>query len=223
MKTYQMILAIWAAVVISVPVGAYAQSHLFGDGQSGAGLAANLESGEDYTMVGATFGYTVNGRIDFGLSFGRASFDESEYGEDFSATQIAPYANATIVRPTAQSPVGVILQGAYGKTSFSGDVLDNQQWDLSSVGLSAGGVLYLELEASPEVKVYPALGVGYSSVTSTIEDQANNSVDEEVTDTLFSGGVTLLFNNRVFVTPSFTSFDGSSSWGVSAGVVLSSK
>jgi len=223
MMTWQRVIVVMVAAVISVPVVAHAQSHLFGDGQNGAGLAANLESGEDYTMVGATFGFTVNGRIDFGLSFGRASFDESEFGEDFSATQFAPYANATIVRPTSQSPVGVIIQGAYGKTSFSGDVLDFQQWDLSSVGLSAGGVLYLELEASPEVKVYPALGVGYSSVTTTLEDQANNSTDEEVTDTLFSGGVTLLFNGRVFITPSFTSFDGSSSWGVSGGVVLATK
>ncbi len=80
--------------------------------------------------------------------------------------------------------------------------------------------MYLELEASPEMSVYPALGFAYASVKTTYEDSYGQSEEEIITDIMFLGSFTMLFKNGVYISPSLTSFDGSSSWNISAGVAM---
>jgi hypothetical protein len=220
MKYNLTLFAAVCCVSLCVCQDSLGQSYLFLDGQNGFGIAGSLESGEDYTSVGAKFAFSAAGRFDFGVEVGKASFDESEYGEDFTATQFSPFASAILVRPNESSPVGVIARAAFGTTSFSGDDLDALQWELGSTSYIAGGVLYLELESSPGLTVFPAVGVGYASVTATLEDSFGVSVDDEVQELLISGSVTFFLNQQMFITPSFTTFDGSSSWSVTAGIAI---
>ncbi len=60
------LVAIVVAAIVS-PISAWSQSYLFEDGQNGVVLAATIGSGEDYAMLGGTFGFTVAGRFDLGL------------------------------------------------------------------------------------------------------------------------------------------------------------
>ena len=220
MKYYITMIAVICCVSLVASQESLGQSYLFHDGQNGFGVAGTIESGEDYTSFGAKFAFSAAGRFDLGVEVGKASFDESEYGEDFSATQLSPFVAAMLVRPNESSPVGVIASAAYGAATFSGDELDALSWDLSSTSYAVGGVLYLELESSPKLSVFPAVGVSYAGVTATLEDSAGASVDEETKDMLITGSVTFYFNQQVFITPSLYTFDGSSSWGVAAGVAV---
>lgn len=199
---------------------ALGQSRFLDDGQSGAMVSIAAGTGEDYTSLGAGFGYSFGSKFELGLAFTRSSFDDEVIGEDGSGTEFTPYVLASVVRPTADSRLGLELGASYGFASFSSDGLDFLDWDMTGSALSIGGNLYLRLESSPSLTVYPLVSADYVTATVEIEDSYGDSVDEEVNEVAFGAGVALLFNRKVTVTPSFRSFDGDTSWGVSVGVVL---
>jgi len=223
MKSALIVLAL-LYVVTTYSVGeASAQNRYLDEGQSGVGLAGALGQGEDYTQVGAGLTYTVNGRLDFNISVSRSSFDEDEFGEDFSSTVFSPGISAALLRPTDTSVLGVEVGAGYGMASFSGDALDALGWEMSSNAVSAGIDFYLKLSSSPTLQVYPAIGASYVSVSGEIEDSFGNSVDDDVQDVLISGGVGFLVNRNVVITPSFSTFDGSSSWAISLRLMIPTK
>ena len=153
------------------------------------------------------------------LGVARQAYDEDEFGEDFTATVLSPGIAIAVVRPTDTSIVGLEIGAGYGRGTFSGDALDALGWGMKSNVYTAGADLYLRLISSPTLQVYPSISAYYASASSEIEDSFNNSIEENVDDVLFSAAVSLFINNKVHITPSFSSFDGSSSWGIGLGLV----
>jgi opacity protein-like surface antigen len=197
-----------------------AQNRFFADGQNGVGLRLGLGNSEDTSSFGASFTYTVNGLFDLGIGFSRASFDEDEWGENFTGTAIIPFVAAGIVRPSETSYLGIDLEGQYESLSYSGDALDVFGWDMSGHSYAFGASLYLRLESSPGLTVYPRAGLAYASVTAKIEDSFGDSLEDTNEDVLLSASVDFQINQRIVISPAFSHFDGSSSWGISLGFIL---
>lgn len=220
MKTTLVMFVVSCVVVVGFCSEAHAQNRFLGEGQSGLGLSAALGTAEDVTLIGAGFSYTINSRFDINFGLSRGSYDENAFGENFSSTSLLPGVTLAIVRPTETSILGLEINAGYEHTSYSGDFLDALAVDLSSKAYSVGLDAYLRIDASPALQIMPGLGVWYASASAKLEDSGGNSVEDSVEGALISGNVSFLINQKVFITPSFSTFDGSNSLAISLGYVI---
>jgi len=67
--------------------------------------------------------------------------------------------------------------------------------------------VYLRLETSPSLTIFPEVNLGYMTGTAKIE-------------AVFGGGVSLFFSEKVRLMPSFTTVDGNTTWGVMVWLVM---
>jgi hypothetical protein len=218
MKMYRLVLI--AVLVVFAALPAAGQVRFLEEGQNGFGLSAGLGTGEDYSSLGANFGYGISGRYEVGLGFSKVSFDDEVIGNDGSGTAFAPYFLAAVIKPTEASMFGLELGAAYEIDSYSSDALDYNNWDMSGKAFTAGASLYLKVPASPTVTIYPSLSVGYVTLSVEIEDSYGDSVDDDTSDAAIGASVAFLFNNKIWLSPSFRTFDGNSSYGLSVGFSL---
>lgn len=218
MKTFGLFAI--ALIVASTALPAFGQMRFLEDGQNGFGLCAGLGKGENSSSFGANFAYGISGRYEVGLAFSAVSFDDVVIGNDGSGTAFAPYFSAAVVKPTETSMFGLDLGAGYEIDSYSSDTLDYNNWDMSGNAFTGGASLYLKVPTSPATTVYPSLSVDYVSASTKIEDNFGGSVDGDTSDVAIGASVAFLFNNKFWLLPSFRTFDGNSSYGLSIGVSL---
>lgn len=199
---------------------ANAQMKFLPDGASGFGLGAGFLSGDSFTGFGGTANYTVKGSWDIGLSVSRLSLDDNVFGNDGSATAVTPWFALGLVRPKAESKLGAELTVGYEMDSYSSDELDMLNWDATSKALTGAVSVYVRLESSPTLTIFPEANLGYMTGTAKIEDEAGDSLDADIDEVVFGGGVTFFFNEKVKLAPSVTIIDGDATWGVMVGLVL---
>ena len=209
-----VILSLSIAFVVSP---AFSQNRYYLDGQNGISIAGTFQGGEDYTAFGAIVDFTVNGIFDLGVGLARASFDQDEYGPNFSSFEVSPYLLVSLVRPSGISSVGFDLGFSYGSSTSSGDVLDANNVDMLSSGYNAGGEVYFNINSSPGLRILPALSISYTSVTSKIESDYGGSEEETVSGVSMGAEVSFFLNHRVFIVPAFRYFEESAAWGIKAG------
>lgn len=207
-------------LVLTAAGTAMAQSRYLEDGQSGAAISAGLGSGDGYSSLSAGLGYSFGSKFELGLGVSKSSLDDDLIGNDGSLSEISPYALATVVRPKNGSMVGLEFSAQYSKGTFSSDGLDELVWDMTSSAVGIGGNLYLKLESSPSLQVYPMVSADYITITTKIEDAYGDSVDDDTSDVSLGVGLGLLFNKKVAITPHLSTFDGETSYGVSVTLLI---
>ena len=216
------VLFLGLAILVCGAGGAFAQSRYLEDGQNGFAVSGAVGSGEDYTSFGAGFDYSISGRYDIGVGISRASYDEDEFGPDFSSTEITPFFAIALVRPSETSPVGFELGASYGFASISGDVLDYNELEMSANATSLGGNVYFFVDSSPTLRIIPSLTLAYNMGKSKIEDSFGNSVETDVDGIAIGGAVSFQINKKVWIVPRITHFDESTSWSVRVGLTMPS-
>lgn len=221
MKKLSISLALMIVALVAAP--AMAQMKFLDEGRSGFGLGVGLSSADGISGLGGGVVYTAAGRFDLGFNVTRLSLDDDLIGNDGSAVTLTPTITMGLVRPAGEQRLGLELGAAYETTTYDSDGLDALGWDMSSSGLTGMLSLYMRAVASPSLVMFPELSVGYVTGSMEIEDSFGDSVDEDVSEAVFGAGVSLFFNDRVRLTPSFMSIDGETTWGVTLGIVTAGR
>ena len=201
---------------------AYSQSSFLKYRQSGIGLSAFLNSGENYTGFGASFGYSFASKFDLGLVVGRTNFDDEVIGRDGNGTSFSPFATVTLFKPSKISILGAELSASYGYGSYNSDELKRQNLDLSEDGINAGGTIYMRIETSPTLDVFPRLSIAYAKISQKLENAAGQSETATVEDVGYIVGIDFFFNDKVTIGPEFSTFDGNNSYKLIIGLVIPS-
>lgn len=212
--------AVLGLALLLAATTASAQMKYLNDGQSGFGLGAGYLLGEDFSGFGATADYTVRSSWDLGLNVNWLSLDEDTNGTDASATTVTPWFALGLIRPKEASKLGAELQVAYEMDSYSGDVLDELGADKSSDALIGAVSLYLRLESSPTMLVYPEVSLGYMAGSLNVEDSDGVEYETDIEEVVYGASVGVLFNQKVRVTPSFMWVDDNSTWALTLGLLM---
>jgi hypothetical protein len=219
MKNRLSATALFLAVVLAATT-ASAEMKFMNDGQSGFGLGAAYVDGEDYSGFGGTANYTVRGSWDLGLDVSWLSLDEETNGTNASATAVTPWFALGLVRPKEASKFGAELKVGYEMDSFSSDVFDELDMDMSGSALIGAASLYMRLESSPTMLIYPEVSLGYMTGTLTIEEPDGTETESDLDEVVYGASVSFLFNQKVRVTPAFMSVDDNSTWALTLGLVM---
>jgi hypothetical protein len=219
MKTRLATTALCLAMLLAATT-ASAQMKFMNDGQSGFGLGAAYLDGEDFSGFGGTASYTVRGSWDLGLDVSWLSLDEETNGTNASATAVTPWFALGLVRPKEASKFGAELKVGYEMDSYSSDVFDELGVDFSSSALIGAASLYMRLESSPTMLIYPEVSLGYMTGTVTFEDADGTEEESDIDEVVYGASVSFLFNQKVRVTPAFMSVDDNSTWMLTVGLVL---
>ena len=209
-----------ALLIIASANSAYCQSSFLKHKQSGIGLSAFYNSGENYTGLGAAFGYSYETRFDLGLVVSRASFDDDVIGNDGSAISIMPFATATLIKPSKSRVFGAEVTASYGHATYNSDALKLQRLDLSENGINAGIMLYTRHETSPTLDMFPRAGIVYVNIRQKFEDASGQSETETLEDFGFVLGIDFLFNDKITIGPEFATNDGHNSYKLNFGLVI---
>ena len=210
------------AVTLLLAAGtASAQMKFMNDGQSGFGLGIGYLVGENFNGFGGSASYTVRSSWDLGVNVNRLALDDNlTSGTDASATTVTPWFALGLVRPKEASKLGAELQVGYEMDSYSSDALDELQRDMSSNALIGAVSLYMRLDSSPTLTIYPEVNIGYMTGSLDFKDAAGKETNEDIEDAVFGASVSMLFNQKVRLTPSFMSVDGNSTWTMVLGLVM---
>lgn len=219
MKRSCTALALTLALLLAATT-ASAQMKFLADGQSGFGLGAGYLVGEHFTGFGATADYVVHGSWDLGLNANWLSLDEESNGTNASATTVMPWLAIGLLRPKEASKFGAELQVGYQMDGYDSDALDELNWDMSSNALVGGVSVYMRLESSPTMTIYPEANLGYMTGSLKIEDSDGDTAEEDIEEVMYGASVSVLFNQKVRLTPSFMSVDGNSTWTLVLGLLM---
>lgn len=224
-KTTPMTLRRKLATLVAVAVlvstnSAYSQSSFLKHKQSGIGLSGFILSGEEFTGLGAAFGYSFESRFDLGLVVSRTGFEDGVIGNDGNSISLSPYATATLVKPSRSSVFGAELSASYGYATYDSDDLARQRLDLSENGINIGIILYTRHETSPTLDVFPRAGVAYVNVRQKLANSTGQSETADFEDVGFLLGFDFLFNDKVTVSPEFNTIDGNNSYRIGVGLIL---
>lgn len=206
--------SIFAALVfVGVASAAFAQGRLFEDGQSGFTGSLVAVSEESVSEFGLAFDHSFSGGLDVGVSVLRASFDESEFGPDFSGYSISPSAGYYLIKPESGSGLGFALVAAYQYGGYSGDFY------LDTNGFSVGGEFFFLTPSTSSVRFVPSVRVVHVSVDNEVSVPGQNPLSGSASDVGFSVTVDFVVNEKLLLAPGMVSIDGETSWALSIGLL----
>jgi hypothetical protein len=208
------ILAIFLGTLWAHPV--LAQSRLFLTDQSGFSLAAGFSSADDVSSIGAAVAMTAKARFDLGIAVSRLSFDHSVVGTDGTGVEIRPFVTWGVVRPANSLKLGVELAAGYSKGVFSSDGFRTEGWLQGRDALNIGANFYFRLRSSPGLVIYPGFSVDY--VKFDLDGGLSRAEDDD--EMAYGLDLTFLFDENVFITPSYQSLGGEKSTVVSIGFLI---
>jgi len=219
MKTRLTTTALCLAMLLAATT-ASAQMKFMNDGQSGIGLGASYLDGDGFSGFGGTASYTVRGSWDLGLDVNWLSLDEETSGSNAKATAVTPWFALGLIRPKEASKFGAELKVGYEMDSYSSDVFDELDVDMSGSALIGAASLYMRLEGSPTMLIYPEVSLGYMTGTMTFEEADGTETDTDLDEVVYGASVSFLFNQKVRVTPAFMSVDDNNTWMLTVGLVM---
>jgi len=209
-----IIIVLSGVLICFTSMNANAQNRFFNEGQSGATLGGRLATGEDYTKFGADFIYTVSGRFDIYIGAGRSSYSGDEFGEDYSSTSFPAGLGIAVFRPSETFNGGMDFKVGYVHDRYSRDFPDDTESEMTGNTYSAGMELYLKANLASEVQILPVINVSYAQTSFEIEHSSGYIGRGDVEDALIMAGATLMIKGNFAITPSFTTFNDSRTWGI---------
>lgn len=212
-------LLLFISLLLSADI-ALGQGSFLKEGQSGFGLTAFVKSGENYTGYGGDIGYSFAAKFDLGLIIGRTNFENIVIGRNGKGTSYSPYATLTLLKPSKISRIGIELNASYGIGNYTSDDLEAQNLDLNEEGINAGGTIYMKMETSPDLDIFPRVSIAYVKIDQKLDDPSGNSETESIENVGYIVGIYFLFSDKVVVGPDFTTNDGNNSFRLSIGWVI---
>ncbi|NIR52026.1 hypothetical protein GWO43_25745 [candidate division KSB1 bacterium] len=138
-----------------------AQGIFLSRGESNFGVEAGLSHGEHATTLIGSFGYSLKGVFDFGLSVGRTQFSDlfDDRNLDLNAVSLSPSLTIHLGKPNEESPLGFLVFGGYERDFFSGDALGNRSMHANVFPSGAG--FYTLQEITNQLRLIPVIVVSY--------------------------------------------------------------
>lgn len=210
-----------AVLVLSIAVGeAKAQFGLLTE--RGAGASLGFASQENVTQLGFNAGYVVHPMFEVGLGASHSQDDESQ----LNATGVGPFVGFYPVRMSASMPVSVRLGAGYSHHSFGGEgaeALEALGVSMSGNSLLGSGALFLGVPIQPTLYLVPLVEAGYVHTNLRLESSGASDTDSDNTTYVTVGGSLIVAaspSTRLAFTPTITFNEGTSTFGLSAMVVL---
>jgi hypothetical protein len=201
----------------------FGQSEFLPSGQSGIQASAGFLSNSEASGFYGGLGYSFSGNFDIGFSVGRYGYDNSFYDENLSAIALSPYFNFLPVKQSGQIPVSISLGAAFERSTFSSDILDLADLDMTGDYFSFGSSLFTNITVSEAMIIQPGLGVTYITGVTKLKNP-NESISETNNATLFSLRTSLIFNNSernsFVMSPSVSFSEDLTSFGLSLSYII---
>jgi len=221
MKSLFRIFIILALVCSST----YGQGAYLERDQNGFGIGAGFSTNDDVTGIGGSVGYSVNGIFDFGIGVESFSFDQKLLGADLSATVISVSITFYAIKQNDESPISFAIGAGYDWQTYSNDVLDGFNIDMSGGFFSVGGSLFGYFNGSESFRIQPSVGFTYVTGEVKLEDSNGNEETEKDDTTVFSLGIGIAFNtapNNIFViSPRVGISEGTTTFGIGLSFIFS--
>jgi hypothetical protein len=176
-----------AAAVALTASTTSAQTQFLDGNASGFGVNVGLINGEASTGFGGEVSLSSNGLFDLGVGLNRYSIDDEEMGlTELSALGVAPRVNVHLMRQSKAVPFSVMATGSYEWVSYSGDLLDDLDVDMTGASYDFGGALYTRFALNPVLDLVPSVAVRHVENKIETEDALGAAVSRDDTGTTFS-------------------------------------
>lgn len=182
----------------------YSQNIFFKENESGFHAAAQFSSSDGSTLFAIIPGYTLNGKLTFGLGLG---FEENS-SADLSSTAIRPFISYLALKQGNSNPVSVALNGGYQYNTFS----DYDGLTAGSIRLGAG--IFHQINVSNNFDLLPGGSVGWGRTT--VKFQGLSESESAINYGLSLSGKF----NKFYVTPSLTFSEGNSNFDLILGIIF---
>lgn len=154
----------------------FGQSVYIEDDQSAMEGAGVFTFGPDSFESRGGFNYSINGMIDLGLAVAGGKFqDEIGFLGYFAGIK------AFLLKQNEVIPISISGQASYGYSEYSSDVLDVNEWDMSSNSFALGLNLYRKYLISEVFSIIPSFGFSVAFSTVKLEDSFGGSLEEDDT------------------------------------------
>ena len=206
-----------------LPSLALSQAEFIEVGKNAFGISgmyqSESESDGSTTTLAGQFSYIFSGNLDIMIELGLASYsDDTDEYWDSQASGITFGGYYHIKNPTM--PFNIKVGGFYGTASLKADYLDDLDWTAKGKASGFGGGVYKKISQSNTYSLIPF--ANFHSITSeiTIEDSYGDSLDEDDNYHSFSFGLTVKFNNNLWIAPTIGQVDGESEFSLQFGMLF---
>lgn len=211
-------------IVLFLSSSVFGQGAYLERGQSGFGIGGRFSTNEDVTGIGGSVGYSVNGIFDFGIGVESFSFDQKLLGSDLSATVISPSITFYALKQNDEIPLSFAIGAGYDWQTYSNDVLDDFNIDMTGGFFSVGGSLFGYFKASESFRIQPSVGFTYVTGEVKLEDSNGNEETDKDDTTVFGLGIGLAFNtspkNIFVISPRVGISEGTTSFGIGLSFIF---
>lgn len=186
----------------------FSQNYLYETGTSGFHISGQLGASKSSTLLGISPGYSMNGKLTFGLTIGSENFSEL----DLNSTAIRPYLDLIPLKQGENnSPLSLNLGVHYQFNSFP----KLPDLNVHSLGFTIN--LLHEFEMSKYNKIIPSLGLSWDRTT------LNLLGIKESTNTIGLGVSTTAKLNNFYLQPLVSIYKGGTSYNLSLGFTIPNK
>ncbi len=186
-------LYLFLVTILMIPFAAFSQGEYLEKRQSGLGFTAGFSTNKDANAIGAGIGYSFNGIFDIGFSFARST---SEGRPEESASNISPSVNICLFKQNKYLPISISMGASYVKGSYSSDILDKYDLEMSSSGFVVGSKIFGKVKVFKNLFVMPLFGISYYSLTLKLEDEDGNSEKDDDSTIQINLGLPIIFDMK---------------------------
>jgi len=220
------------------PNGSCGQSIFFDDETSGPSIGFSLSKNDIGSGWGGSVGYSFNGRLEVGLSFGNSELNYDDLNIELDAFTFGGAARLYLVKQNEDSPFSLAADGGYFTSSFSNRDFDALGLDMEGSQFSIGGTLMKNSKLSETPQMIPFLSVSLSTVDIEIKNSVGAKISNDDKIWVFQFGLTFAFTqyedgfslgdepikpkaNQIFyLTPSIAISEEVETFGISVGMAF---
>jgi hypothetical protein len=211
-------------IMLFISISVFGQGAYLEKGKNGFGIGAGFSTNEDVAGIGGSIGYSVYDFFDFGIGVSSYSFDQQLLGSDLSTTVISTSITSYPLKQNDEIPLSFAISVGNNWQTYSNDVLDDNDIDMTGDFFSIGGSLFEYIQVSNSFRIQPSVSFSYVTGETKIKDSYGNKESEEDDTTVFGLGLGFAFNtssNNIFVITQRVSISkGTTSFGVGFTFIL---
>ncbi len=202
---------------------AFSQGDFLERGLSGVGLSVGFSSNSDLKgFVGKT-GYSASGVLDIEFFVGRVTYDDLE----LNALALGPLLTFYAIKQEPDKfPLSISFNLAYERDSYSGDLIEQLDWDMHGDYFSFGINFFGNTNLTPKTIFQPNGSISYITGTTKISDSFGNSESEDSNMTSFGFGFSMFFetaqNSIIRIDPGISINEDRTTFSISVGIILPS-
>lgn len=211
-------------LVLASHSAVFAQGIFLKRGDSRLGFQLGYATSGEATAFSAAVGYSIHGSIDLTFSLGRSSLDYNPKFGELNATSSSIVITLHFIKQNKNIPFSLSGHLGYQRDNFSGDVLDQDQAELSASSYPVGARLYHTISWGEKVSLIPELTLTYLSSTSSFTNPFVS--DSRTTTNTKIWGIGLNFGRRneshgtVFVSAGLTTSQGTTVFALATGYIF---